>query len=136
MDSKVEWSKQERNMKKTLISLCGVGLLFVSGCSTTSNINPGNLAAALSQDNASDSFTGATPYGNIQFSRSVGNTSNTTPVVPLTSAQLAAVTNDPIANIVYQFSKDPASINFSWTGAGGTYVFHRAMPPNTLSTNL
>jgi hypothetical protein len=136
MDSKMEWSKQERNMKKTLISLCSVGLLVVSGCSSTGNINPSNLAAALSQDNASDSFTGATPYGNIQFSRSVGNTSNTTPVVPLTSVQLAAVTNDPIANIVYQFSKDPASVNFSWTGVGGTYIFHRAMPPNTLSTNL
>jgi hypothetical protein len=126
-----------KNMKNKLIASVSMvaTLVLLAGCTGTQQINPGNFAAALSQDNASDSFTGVTPYGQLSISRSVPNATDMTPVSPLTSAQISAITNDPIASIIYGFAHDPASIDASWSGAGGAFNFHRAMPPNALGTN-
>ena len=120
-------------MKKYLTVIATAALF--TGCTGVNNIKPGNLTAALSQDNASDSIDAVTPYGDISIRRSVPNAVNTTPIAPLTADQLAAVQADPIASFVYGLSKDPASVDFQWHGVGGNVVFHRAMPPNVLGTN-
>jgi len=109
-------------------------MIALVGCSSTQSINPGNLAAALSQDNANDSLTVTSPYGNAVLNRSMPGTVNTTPVNPLTAAQSAAIAADPVASYVLGLAKDSASVDFQYTGMGGQVIFHRSMPPNTNST--
>ena len=123
-------------MKSLIVTALTItAAVIFTGCAGQQQINPGNVAAALSQDNASDSFTGVTPYGQLSITRSVPQATDMTPVSPLTAAQTSAITNDPIASIFYGFAHDPASIDASWSGAGGSYNFHRAMPPTALGTN-
>jgi hypothetical protein len=104
---------------------------ITSSVTSIGNISPANLSLALSQDNANDDLTAATPYGNLTVHRPVPGATNTTPVTPLTAAQLAAVQSDPIASFVYGLGRDSASVNLNWQGIGGTVVFNRSMPPNT-----
>ena len=145
-------------MKKTLtIAAITVITIGLAGCAGTSSplggvvgaalgtnapavtgglgsINPGNLSMALSQDNANDDLTAATPYGNLTVHRTVPGTKDTTPVTALNQAQLAAVAADPIASFVYGLGRDSASVELDWQGVGGTVVFRRSMPPGTNAT--
>ena len=122
------------NNKLTLVLTLCASAIFVGCAGTQNKINPGNLSMALSQDNANDDLTVASPYGNLAVHRTVPAAKDTTPVTQLTPAQLAAVNADPIASFVYGLGRDSASVNLTWQGVGGTVVFERSMPPSTNAT--
>jgi hypothetical protein len=118
-------------MKKLIIGLGAIALVGCAGTKQLGNINPGNLGPVLSQDNANVDVNASTPYGNLSIHRIVPTAKDSTPVVPLSGGELASITNDPVANLLYGFRNDTASVNIQWQGVGGSITIQRSMPPTT-----